>query len=39
MSDERAAHETKGVTVKLLSAVDLAPRSKAWQGVSFECGW
>jgi hypothetical protein len=35
MSNGQMAPETKGVTVKLLSTVDLGPR--AWQGASFEC--
>ena len=39
MSDEQVAPETKGVAVKLLATVDLAVRSSAWQGASFECVW
>lgn len=32
MSDERTAHETKGVTVKLLSTVDLGPEIQGMEG-------
>jgi hypothetical protein len=39
MSNEQVAPETKGVTVKSLATVDLALRSRGWQGANFECAW
>ena len=38
MRNEQAAPETKGVTVKLLAALDLGPESKTWQGAKYGLG-
>jgi hypothetical protein len=35
MNDEHGVHETKGVTVKLLSTVDLGPEIEGMAGDSF----
>jgi len=35
----RAAPETKGVTVKLLAALDLGPEIEGMAGHNFECVW
>jgi hypothetical protein len=39
MSNQQVAHETKGVTVNLLTTVDLGPEIEGRQGASFECAW
>jgi len=39
MRNEQVAPETKGVTTKLLAALDLGPEIEAWQGANFECEW
>jgi len=39
MRIKQAAHETKGITVKLLATVDLGPEIEGMQGANFECVW
>ena len=39
MEVDDASHETKGVTVDLLSSIDLGPEVEGMAGLRSGCGW